>query len=191
MRASIVVSLFFVLLLAGCGSTGPVQVTDNMVNEAGEVVQTGITEAADVDVVRSTGFSKMRMNRDNIAGRAHKNTGFRMKFTTVSLGAGFTAYLPEEISYTPELRFQDPMPVQEMVNPMYGTAERIILGVGDFLLKGWLGWLLNDAHSDSVSAAQVKYNGPYSPQYYENSFNQTAPPFVFGAEAAVPTGVVQ
>ena len=142
-----------------------------MVNEAGEVVETVVESASDIDVIRSKNFTSMRKNRDKIAGEAHKRTGFKMKFQVVQLGQGFSAYLPEEISITPELRFQDPMPVKETENQMYGTAERIVLGVGDMFLKGFLGWLLNDAHSDSVSAARPQYNGPYSNDYYSQSFN--------------------
>ncbi len=161
-----------VLLLTGCGAgMSPVKITESMVNEAGEVISTGITETADVDVVRSTNFRKMRINRDTVQAKAHEKEGFRMKFQTVALGGGFTAYLPEEISYTPELRFQDPMPLQEMENPMYRTTKEIVLGIGGFIKDGFLGWLLYEAHSDSVGAAQSKYSGDYNPQNYQNSFN--------------------
>ncbi|MGV0961808.1 MAG: hypothetical protein ACOYB1_18440 [Limnohabitans sp.] len=170
------ISLLFlavvVTCLSGCGAgMGPVTVTDSMVNEAGDVISTGITETADVDVVRSTNFRKMRTNRDNIIGRTYKDQGLKIEFTTVNLGNGQTAYLPKEVTFRPELRFQDPMPAQEMENPMYKTTKDIVLGVGDFFLKGWLGWLVKEAHGDSVEAAQPKYNGPYNPQNYTNSFN--------------------
>lgn len=172
MKNFILVLLCCLLFLCGCGAgMGPVNITDNMVDEAGNVISTGIMETSDVDIVRSTNFRKMRMNRDNVQGKAHAKEGFRMKFQTVALGGGFTAYLPEEISYTPELRFQDPMPLQEMENPMYKTTKDIVLGVGDFFLKGWLGWLVGEVHESSVEAAQPKYNGPYNPQNYTNSFN--------------------
>lgn len=170
--------IIFVLALSGCGTINPVTITDSMVNEAGDVIETGIVRTSDVDVVRSTNFKNMRMSRDNVQGKAHKDEGFKMEFTLVELGPGVKAYMPKVISYKPELRFQDPMPQQEMVNPIYQATKDIILGTGDLFLKGWLGWLVKEAHSDSVETAQPKYNGPYNPQNYTNSYNQTAEPYI-------------
>lgn len=168
--------ILMIFLLSGCGSINPVTITDSMVNEAGDVVTTGITQTSDVDVVRSTNFKNMRTNRDNVQAKAHKDEGFKMEFMTVDLGNGHTAYLPKSVSYKPELRFQDPMPQQEMVNPIYQTTKEIASTVTGGIVQSWLGWLLNDAHKSSVEAAQTKYLGPYAP--VNNSYNQTAEPYI-------------
>jgi hypothetical protein len=168
------VVLFCLLLLSGCGAINPVTVTDNMVDEAGNIIGVGIVKTSDVDVVRSTNFKQMRINRDNKQALAHKSSGYKIKFQTIDIGNGFKAYLPSEISMQPELRFQDPMPQQEMVNPMYATVKDITLGFFDFTLKGFIGWVLGDAHKNSVEASQPRYGGDYN----YHSLNQTAEPFI-------------
>jgi hypothetical protein len=165
--------LFFVLLFTGCGAIDPVTITDSMVSETGDVITTGIVKTSDVDVVRSTNFAKMRMNRDNKQTSAHKTEGFKMEFVLVDLGNGIKAYMPKEITYKPELRFQDPMPKQEMVNPIYQQTKEIVLGVFDVFLNGFGFYVLGDAHKNSVEAAQPRYGGDYN----YDSFNQTAKPY--------------
>lgn len=166
--------LLVLFMLPGCGAINPVTITDSMVNEAGDTIGTAIVETSDVDVVRSTNFSKMRMNRDNVQARAHKSEGFQMEFVMVDFGNGNKAYMPKSISYKPELRFQDPMPQQEMVNPIYAATRDITLGFFDVVLKGFGIWTLGEAHKNSVDSAQPKYGKDYN----YNSFNQTAAPFV-------------
>jgi hypothetical protein len=167
--------IFSVLvILAGCGSINPVTITDSMINEAGDVVTTGIVETSDVDVVRSTNFSKMRMNRDKIQGKAHDKSGFKMDFVAVEIAPGYKAYLPKTIEYKPELRMQDPMPAQEMVNPIYAAVTTLGSKLMDTLLGVTGIWALNDAHKNSVEAAQPRYGGDYN----YHSLNQTAEPFV-------------
>lgn len=160
--------------LSGCGAINPVTITDNMVNEAGDVVTTGIVETSDVDVVRSTNFTKMRMNRDKIQGKAHEKSGFKMDFVAVEIAPGYKAYLPKTIEYRPELRMQDPLPAQEMVNPIYAATRDIALGLFDVMLKGFGIWAVADAHKNSVESAQPRYGGDYNYQ----SLNQTAEPFI-------------
>jgi hypothetical protein len=168
------VMLAVCLMLAGCGAVNPVTITDNMVNEAGDVITTGIVETSDVDVVRSTNFSKMRMNRDRIQGKAHEKSGFKMDFVAVEIAPGYKAYLPKTIEYRPELRMQDPMPQQEMVNPAYAMARDIGMGIIDLLTKGIFTWGGVEIHKNSVEASQPRYGGDYNYQ----SLNQTADPFV-------------
>ena len=177
-----VFSLVFLILLTGCGTINPVTITDNMVNEAGDVITTGIVETSDVDVVRSTNFSKMRMNRDRIQGKAHEKSGFKMDFVAVEIAPGYKAYLPKTIEYRPELRMQDPMPLQEMVNPIYQQTKEIALGFLDVVLKGFGVWAVADTHKNSVEAAQPRYGGDYNYQ----SLNQTAEPFIVNPVIVTP-----
>jgi hypothetical protein len=166
--------LVVMLALTGCGAINPVTITDNMVNEAGDVITTGIVQTSDVDVVRSTNFSKMRMNRDRIQGKAHEKSGFKMDFVAVEIAPGYKAYLPKTIEYRPELRMQDQMPAQEMVNPAYAAFRDVSLGLFDVVLKGFGVWAIADVHKNSVEAAQPRYGGAYNYQ----SLNQTAEPFI-------------
>jgi hypothetical protein len=169
-----VLILVAVIVLSGCGSMNPVTITDNMVNEAGDVITTGIVETSDVDVVRSTNFTKMRMNRDRIQGKAHEKSGFKMDFVAVEIAPGYKAYLPKTIEYRPELRMQDAMPAQEMVNPIYAAVTTLGSNLMDTILGVSGIWALSDAHKNSVEAAQPRYGGDYN----YNSLNQTAEPFV-------------
>lgn len=170
----VVLVMSLVMVISGCGAIDPVTITDNMVDETGTVIGTAIVETSDVDVVRSTNFSKMRMNRDRIQGKAHEKSGFKMDFAAVEIAPGYKAYLPKTIEYRPELRLQDPMPAQEMVNPIYAATRDIALGFFDAVLKGFGIYALADAHKNSVEAAQPRYGGDYN----YHSLNHTAEPFV-------------
>jgi hypothetical protein len=173
-----VLAVLAVLGLTGCGGA-PVKITDNMVNEAGDVVQTVVTETADVDAINSTNFTKMRMNRDNKQASTYKDSGFKMEFMVVDVAPGFKAYLPKEITFRPELRFADPMPLQQPENPVYKFGRDVFLAGFDALLKGFGIYTAGMVYEKGVENAATQYRGPYAPntQTYNDSFNQTATPF--------------
>jgi len=177
MKSIIAVSLL-ALLLSGCaGEYYPIN--DETIQKGGEYTR-------DASVAKEEAVHKTLRNRDNKIKESHAASGMKLTWQAMPetvFYPGMTApitinrYLPV-VEYREQARFEQKLPTEPSVHPMWASLTSLGNNLIDKTFFGFLGSEMFGTLNKAIDNAGTRYNGPYNPQNYDNSFNATAEPFI-------------
>jgi len=157
------------LMLGGCaGEYYPI--SDETIQKGGEFTR-------DASVAKENAVHRTLQNRDNKYAAAYATAGMKVKFKMVEVSPGVHIQVIEELAMKESPRFDTPLPTAPSEHPLWKTLNTLgglIQWTGIFGLANQTAGVL----SDSIKNSGTKYEGPYNPQTYNDSFNATAEPFV-------------
>lgn len=155
----VVLALF---LLSGCASDGSVSLSSLPIgDEAVTKLSGNITDAS---TIKETVVHQSLQNRDRAYTKAHKESGFRVKFKMEQVSPGVYVQVMEDVSFREAPRFEQPLPTAPSEHPLWKTLDRLGGKAMDTVLW-WKGIAeVADVQKHSLDAAQTKYFGDYNPQ---------------------------
>jgi len=161
---------FLLLLLSGCaGEYYPI---------SDATMQSGVESTRDASVAKEIAVHQTLRNRDNKYAEAYKTAGTKISFEMVQVSPGIYVQVIKELAMKESPRFDTPLPTSPSEHPLWKTLNTLggslIQWTGIFGLANQTAGVL----SDSIKNSGTKYEGPYNPQTYNESFNATAEPFV-------------
>ena len=177
MKSILAVSLL-ALLLSGCaGEYYPI--SDETIQKGGEYTR-------DASVAKEEAVHKTLRNRDNQYAKAYATAGTKISFEMVQVQPGIYIQVIKELAMKESPRFDTPLPTAPSEHPLWKTLNTL----GGSLIQ-WTGifGLVNQfagTMDKALDNARPQYNGPYTNQYYQDSFNATAEPFVVEPMVVTP-----
>lgn len=173
-----VLSLVLLILLAGCGSGGVMDISKLPVSDETITEVTG--SITDTSVQKEALFTNMVKNRDRTYAKMYAQSGFNVKFKLVEVTPGVKIQMMEEVTFRESPRFEQPLPTGPSEHPAWKFGEKVLTKSMDTFL--W--WTGIDAakavFSESIKSAQPRYYGDYNPQ--------TAAPFIVEQPAPIIIG---
>lgn len=143
------------LALSGCAG-GSVPITEEVFDEAGDVVKVTTKYVADASVAKETVVHQTLQNRDRMIAKDAKDSGMKMEWETVEETIQMPGQAPivmkramPKITYRERGQFNQKLPTQPSVHPGYATAERIV----DKVVNGTIIGLGITEGADVVKAA--------------------------------------
>lgn len=136
-----IVALIVLLVgMSGCAS-GPVQITEQMVDTAGNVIGTTTKTISDASVGKEESVHVTLRNRDKMIAASAKSAGMKVEWVTVREEIQVPGQQPivmtrsmPEVSYTPQAEFNQPLPTAPSEHPVWRTIDNI----GGKLINGTL-----------------------------------------------------
>jgi hypothetical protein len=169
------------ILLAGCNSAGPLNITSLPVgNETIEKLSGDIT---DTSVQKEALFTNMVKNRDNVYKALYPNSGTKIEFELVEAAPGVKIQMIKSITSREAPRFAQALPTGPSEHPFWGTAKL-------FLEKGFSAFISYEGITEGAGVIKSAL-GAAQPKYYGNYNPQTAEPFVLHPEVIQLPGPAQ
>lgn len=167
-----------VIGFSGCAKDGTVTLTSLPIGDDAVTKISG--DISDASTIKEVTVHQTLQARDRAYAKAHKESGFRVKFKMEQVSPGVYVQVMEDVSFRESPRFEQQLPTTPSEHPLWRTAERLGGKAMDTVLW-WKGIAeVADVQKHSLDAAQTKYYGSYNPQ--------TAAPYVVEPKVVmVPT----
>jgi len=142
--ATTVMIMLLAVMFSGCAG-GVQPVSEETLNEAGEVVKVTTKYVADASVAKEEAVHKTLQSRDRAIVQDGKNSGMKMEWTTVEETISFPGQQPivmkramPVISFKERGRFDQKLPTEPSVHPGYAMTRGIVKDVvgGMIIFKG-------------------------------------------------------
>lgn len=150
------------LLLSGCGKDGSIALQPIQVD--GETIDKVSGTISDASTIKEVTVHQTLQARDRAYVKAHKDSGFRVKFKMQEVTPGVFVQVMDDVSFREAPRFEQPLPTAPSEHPLWRTVDRL----GGKALDTWLWWTgiteFAEVQKRSIDAAQPKYFGNYNPQ---------------------------
>jgi hypothetical protein len=171
-------SLVLVVLLAGCGSGGVMDISKLPVSDETITEITG--SITDTSVQKEALFTNMVKNRDRLYSKMYAQSGFSVKFKLVEVSPGVKIQMMEEVSFRETPRFQQDLPTGPSEHPVWRFGERVLAKGFDTFLW-WTGIdAMKEIANTSIKNSQPRYYGDYNPQTAAPYFVEQPPPIIIG-----------
>lgn len=158
--------LLFVLifLLSGCAGEQVPVVLETLDIDTGEVTETIAGHTSESSVEKERQVHKTLRHRDTQTRIAHNNSGLYLKFKLEKIVIkGVEVYLQvtESVTYRERAVFDQELPTEPSVHPVWATAEKLGTALVNAVL---IGYGINQVTNmvTSVSAAGTIYHGDFN-----------------------------
>jgi len=156
------------VLVSGCAGTA-IPVTEEILDEAGNVIKTTTRYVADSSVAKEEMVHKTLQNRDKQIVEDGKNSGFSAEFELVDAAPGLKIQVMKKVSYSERGRFEQQLPTEPSAHPAWKTIERLGVKVIDGTIIGMGINAGKEVLQDAVAKKDNQYLGDVQ---YNQSHNQ-------------------
>ena len=168
MWKSLLLSCIFVILLAGCGDSGIMNITKLPVSD--ETVLGIAGNVKDASVQKEIVVHQTLQKRDAMYAKMYKESGFSVEFELVEVSPGMKVQVMKKVQFREAPKFDSHLLTAPSEHPMWGVLKSTIKDAKEGFMFYTGIQALDSILGKSLDSAQPKYYGDYNPQ--------TAAPYV-------------